>query len=124
MACIHVFRDKRPSFANKVADSLKSRTRVIEVPAKKPERMMECDDEMVLVLDVVQNLTEPEMAETSLRTRPMISDHDFSLALLFRSMQDRGMEKSVKLIGIPPHGNTKSVAEKVLTLADRGKGNL
>ena len=42
-----------------------------------------------------------------------MSLHDFDVAYFLKLMQEMGINKKIKIIGIPAKGNSKIIAEKV-----------
>lgn len=81
---------------------------------RSPEDLLE-EEGNILILDVVKNLEEPVLIEdlSVLKDRKMISLHDFDLNFFLKLLKEIGLEKDIKIIGIPEKGNPKATADKI-----------
>ena len=100
------------SLAKKVGDLLKDNYEII--PIKDSFQLMTIlnETENPIILDVVQNLTEPKIIPTeNLRNDSILSAHDFDAGYAIKIVN-----KPVKIIGIPMQGNKEDIKQKVLEL--------
>ncbi len=121
MKSLYVFGNEyldEDSLAHEVAARIKQRygDAVRIVACRSPDELLEAEGEELLILDVVKNLREPVVIDdiAHLHTRPIMTIHDFDVAYLLRLMRELGIEKNIKIIGIPPTGDAKKIAQKVV----------
>jgi Ni,Fe-hydrogenase maturation factor len=116
MRTVYVFGNEfiaGDGFARQVASELKG---VTIVHCRSPDDLLETDGEVV-ILDVVKGNVEPVVITdiAKLKTRKIISLHDFDLGFFLKLMKELGMEKKVKIIGIPEQGNAQEIAQTVIS---------
>jgi Ni,Fe-hydrogenase maturation factor len=114
MKSVYVFGNEfieGDGFARQVASEL---TGVTIVHCKSPDDLLDADDE-VIILDVVKGGSDPIIITdiAKLKTRKIISMHDFDVGFFLSLMKEMGMERKVKIIGIPERGNAREIAQKV-----------
>ena len=99
------------SMARKVAGYLND---VELVHCRSPEDMLEAEGQ-INILDVVKDIKEPMIITdvAQLKTRKLISLHDFDLGFFLNLMENLGLSKGIKIIGIPMTGNEQMIAEKI-----------
>lgn len=99
------------SFAHDVAVHL-SGVRI--VPCRSPDDLLDAEGK-ITILDVVKGIHEPLLVTdiAQLKTRNIMSLHDFDVGFFLTLMREMGEEKEVAIIGIPQVGNAPTMAEKV-----------
>jgi len=87
------------------------------VHCRSPEDLLEADDETITILDVAQGATKPVIIKLEqLKTRSLMSMHDFDLSFFLNLMKELGQEKHIRIIGIPQQGNPVEIAREVQDL--------
>jgi len=88
------------------------------VHCRSPDELLEEKGE-ILILDVVRNIKKPMLIEdiSRLKTRKMVSLHDFDVGYFLALLRELDPNQKVKIIGIPPQGDRKEIAKKVIALA-------
>ena len=83
------------------------------VQCTSPDQLM--DEAAPLILDVVKNIKKPMLIQDihQLRTRGIMSMHDFDVAFFLALMQQMGKAMDAKIIGIPQVGDPKQIAREV-----------
>lgn len=89
------------------------------IHCRSPDELLEAEEDEILILDVVKNIEEPIIIDNinQLKINKMMSLHDFDVAYFLKLMQEMGINKKIKIIGIPTKGNSKTIAEKVERLS-------
>jgi Ni,Fe-hydrogenase maturation factor len=84
------------------------------VHCRSPEDLLDVDGEIV-ILDVVKGITKTIIITdvNQLKTRNIISLHDFDLGFFLKLMESIGEKKTIKIIGIPMIGDSKIIALEV-----------
>ncbi|MFH1916216.1 MAG: hypothetical protein ABIJ21_03050 [Nanoarchaeota archaeon] len=84
------------------------------VYCKSPDDLLDAGDEMAII-DVVKGISDPILITDvdQLKTRNLMSLHDFDLGFFLNLLKGMGMEKKIKIIGIPEKGDAKSMYEQV-----------
>jgi len=103
---------KEDSFAVDVARELKKEMEVVFCDS--PEALFDCE-EAAVILDVVKGIEEPIIINDLplLKTRKMLSLHDFDLAFFLKLFKEMGGDKKFKIIGLPEKGNIKILSKWV-----------
>jgi Ni,Fe-hydrogenase maturation factor len=114
MKTVHVFGNeyvKGDAFSHEVARHLHE-VRIVE--CRSPDDLLDAEGEMI-ILDVVKGIHEPVLIKNiaQLKTRKLISLHDFDVGFFLNLMKELGMESEIKIIGIPESGDAKKIADKV-----------
>lgn len=80
-----------------------------------PEILLDAKEDELLILDVVNNLKKPILITdiSQLKSRKLISFHDFDVGFVLQLMESLGTDKKVKIIGIPQQGDAKKIADEV-----------
>jgi Ni,Fe-hydrogenase maturation factor len=101
------------AFAKRVAKVINNTFNV--VLCTTPEVLLDVEEKEILILDVVKDIKEPIVIKdiSQLKTRNIVSLHDFDLTYFLKLMQGIGMNKKMKIIGIPQRGDIKRIAQKV-----------
>ena len=87
------------------------------VRCRSPEELMEADDDPITILDVAKGATEPSIIKLEqLKTRSLMSMHDFDLSFFLNLMKELGQEKHIRIIGIPQQGDPAQLAREVQAL--------
>src|SRR3989344_2862480 len=100
---LHVFGNeylKEDSFAREVAEYVDAEI----VSCRSPDELLDAEGP-VRILDVVKD-------DESVKAQEMLSLHDFDLGFFLKLMKEMGMEKEIKIIGIPQRGNPQSIAKE------------
>jgi hypothetical protein len=92
------------------------------VHCRSPEDLLEANDGEVLILDVVKNIKDPVIITSSkqIKTRKMLSLHDFDLGFFLNLMERMGINRKIRIIGVPSEGNAQELAKKVEKMIEDG----
>lgn len=84
---------------------------------RSPDDLLDAQGD-ILILDVVKGIQEPIVIEdiSQLKTRKMVSLHDFDVGFFLNLMNGMGIGKKIKILGVPEQGNGKNLAKKVMAL--------
>ncbi|MBS3131141.1 hypothetical protein J4212_01795 [Candidatus Woesearchaeota archaeon] len=106
----HLAEDR---LARQVSRLLSGRHEIVH--CRSPDELLECEDEEILILDVVRGIKEPVIIEDieKVRAKKIMTLHDFDLGYFLNLMKLLGVERKVKIIGIPAEGNVEELAKKV-----------
>lgn len=98
------------SFAGSVAKKFDD---VNIIKCHSPDDLLEYND--ITILDVVKGIDEPILIKDvdQLKSRNIMSLHDFDLAYFLKLMKELDMGKKFKIIGIPQKGDADLIAKKV-----------
>ncbi len=115
MKCIYVFGNeylKEDNLALKIAKRLKNFKLVI---CRSPDELLEAKGKEILILDVLKNVKKPLLIKdiSQIKTRKIISLHDFDLGFFLKLMGKIKDNKKIKIIGVPSHGNPSKLAKEV-----------
>jgi len=101
------------SFARKVAGMLSSKINTID--AHSPDILLDSKEKELLILDVVKNIKKPMVISdiSKIKTNPMTSLHDFDVGFFLKLMNGMGINKKIKIIGIPQKGNISKISKEV-----------
>lgn len=85
------------------------------VHCRSPDELLECEEDEILILDVVSGIKKPMIITDieQIKTTKMLSLHDFDLGFFLKLMKEMGMDKKIKIIGIPPSGDLKKIKEEI-----------
>ena len=99
--------------ARNVSFHLKDSFKIIHCTS--PDELMEAEDAEIIILDVVKGIEKTIIINdpAQIKTRSLISLHDFDLGFFLNLMKEMGIKKKVKIIGIPAEGNTELIASEV-----------
>ena len=103
------------NFALKISKSLKSHEIVY---CTSPDDLLSADEKEIVILDVVKGIKKTILIEDikQISTRKIISLHDFDVGFFLSLMQGMGINKKIKIIGVPQQGNEKKTANEVAAL--------
>lgn len=84
---------------------------------RSPDDLLDAEGD-ILILDVVKGIRNPMVIESisQLKTRNMVSLHDFDVGYVLTLMNSLGISKKIKILGIPQKGESKKLAKEVLAL--------
>ena len=87
---------------------------IIPVYCTSPEQLMDAGNTLI-ILDVVRNISKPALLTSieKIKTRSLLSMHDFDVGFFLSLMDRMGMKKTVKIIGLPPIGDPQRFAREV-----------
>jgi Ni,Fe-hydrogenase maturation factor len=88
------------------------------IHCRSPDELLEADEDEILILDVVKNIKEPMIIDdlAQIKVNKMMSLHDFDVGFFLNLMKEMGINKKIKIIGVPQQGNIREIKEKVETL--------
>lgn len=83
---------------------------------KSPDDLLQATESELVILDVVRNIDKPILISKieDLKTRKLTSLHDFDVGFFLHLMQQTGLAKHIKIIGVPQKGNAKQLAKEVV----------
>ena len=128
------------SFAGKVAEKLKNDFNIVH--CRSPDDLIDVNDVVchsgagkqccgkgigaaggenseketeMIILDVVKDIKEPIIITDpkQLKTRNILSLHDFDLAFFLNLIRELGEGKKIKIIGVPQKGDVEEIVKKV-----------
>jgi len=101
------------SLGTKIAESFSKEISISYVNA--PETLLYSKDKEITIIDVVRGIRKPVLIEgaSRIRSRKIMSLHDFDLGFVLRLMHELGSDKKIKIIGVPQHGNAAEIAKEV-----------
>ena len=99
--------------AREVSGFLKNGFNIVH--CRSPDDLLEIEDPEICILDVVKNIERPIIIENAsqLKTNKLITMHDFDLGFFLNLMKEMGINKKIKIVGIPQHCNKAEIAEKM-----------
>ncbi len=115
MKRLYVFGNEylaQDSLARVVAQELKG---VEVIHCRSPDEVLDEESDEIVMLDVVKGIdktiviADPEQ----IKTRRLLSMHDFDVGFFLNLMSALGLEKTIKVIGIPQEGNKKQIITDV-----------
>lgn len=85
------------------------------VHCRSPDELLEAEEDEIFILDVVKNIKEPVIIDdvNKIKTSKMVSLHDFDVGFFLNLIKEMGIDKKIKIIGIPQQGNVKEIAKMV-----------
>ena len=101
------------SLSLRVAKLLGNKAKIVK--CSSPDALLEADSHELTILDVVKNSKEPLLIRdvNKLKSRKIISMHDFDLAFFLKLMDEMGIKRKIKIIGIPSKGDEEALARTV-----------
>lgn len=103
---------EKDSFAKKVIDTFPKTFNVIKIKDSFQLMTELSQYKNLIILDVVQNLKEPQIIEIKdLKNDSILSAHDFDASYILKLIN-----KEVKIVGIPMQGNIKPIRNKVIKI--------
>ena len=99
-------------FAREIAKQIKN---VNIINCRSPDELLEINDNEILILDVVKDIKKTIVISdvSQIKTRRLMSLHDFDLGFFLNLMKELGINKKIKIIGIPENGDIKEIADGV-----------
>src|SRR3989344_2623653 len=99
-------------FAREIAKQIKN---VNIINCRSPDELLEINDNEILILDVVKDIKKTIIINniSQIKTRKLMSLHDFDLGFFLSLMKELGINKKIKIIGIPENGDIKEIADGV-----------
>ncbi len=113
---IYVFGNEylaEDSFARKISERLAKNFHIIH--SRSPDDLLDAAEDEIIILDVVKGIDEPVVITDikQLKTRNIVSLHDFDLGFFLNLLKELGMDKKFKIIGIPQKGDMADIAKRV-----------
>jgi len=112
MKTLYVFGNEflaEDSFAHEVSKHLHANI----IPCSSPDTLLDVEGD-ITILDVVKDIHEPMLLRPNqIKTRNIVSLHDFDVGFFLNLMKELGNEQNIKIIGIPQEGNAEIIANKV-----------
>ena len=97
------------NFALDVSKHLQQKT----IHCSSPEQLLDAKGS-IIILDVVKGIAAPmQLKQEDLKTRSLLSMHDFDVAFFLNLMTALGKRVKVTIIGIPQTGDPKAIAQQV-----------
>ncbi|MDO8480857.1 MAG: hypothetical protein Q7S65_03495 [Nanoarchaeota archaeon] len=101
-------------------DSLAKKTAVLLKPltgevvfCRSADELLDAESPLV-ILDVVKGLKEVRLIPPKkIKSRSLVSLHDFDVGYVLKLMAEMGQEKDIKIIGIPEEGEPQKIAKEV-----------
>ena len=84
------------------------------IHCRSPDELLEAEEDEILILDVVKGIKGPIVIEdiSQIKTNKMLSLHDFDLGFFLNLMKEMGINKKIKIIGVPAKGDIKEIAKR------------
>lgn len=103
------------NLAYRVAKHLENTEGVTLFRCRSPDSLLDHHEGPLVILDVVKDTDQPVRITNikQLKTRSMVSLHDFDLGFFLHLLQEMGLLDEVTIIGIPQHGNPEQLAAQV-----------
>jgi len=116
MKTLYVFGNvylENDSFALEIAKRIGHLVRVVH--CKSPEFLLDTEENELLIMDVVKDIKKPILITdiSQLKVRNLISLHDFDLGFFLNLLREIGINKKIKIIGIPHKGDIVEISEEV-----------
>ena len=116
MKTVYVFGNPYLEDDNLALKVAKKLSNIVDfVPCKSPDDLLSVKEEELILLDVVRDIKEPIIIERieQIKTRKIISLHDFDVGFFLTLMHNTGWAKKIKIIGLPQQGNPEEISEEV-----------
>ncbi len=113
MKTLYVFGNEylaEDNFALKIANYMDATI----IHCRNPDDLLYIEGD-ITILDVVKNIKKPMLITdiNQLKSRNIISLHDFDLGFFLKLMKGLGIEKNIRIIGIPMAGDIESISAEV-----------
>ncbi len=85
------------------------------VHCRTPDDLLDAEDKEITILDTVKGIDKPTLITDikQLKTKNIISLHDFDVGYFLNMMNELGMAKKIKIIGIPANSEHAEMAKEV-----------
>ena len=119
MKNVYVFGNewlKDDSLAKEVAQGIKQEKFHLKW-CTSPDDLLDATEDLI-ILDVVKNIKKPMVIHNihQLKTRKLMSLHDYDVGFFLTLMQKLGKIKKVMIIGLPEKGNKEVLRNEVIRL--------
>lgn len=117
MKTVYVFGNEfleGDTFAHEVASHL---LQVKVEKCRSPDDLLSVDEQEILLLDVVKGVEKPVLLQNvdQLKSRKLMSLHDFDLGFFLKLLDELGLGKKIKILGVPSTGDARECAAQVMT---------
>ncbi|MBS3136608.1 hypothetical protein J4401_06680 [Candidatus Woesearchaeota archaeon] len=113
MVKVFVFGNEFLSFdsmARRVSMHLPKDIEIVE--CRSPDEIL--DEEDLIILDVAKGIEKTAIIKSDkLKTRSIVTAHDFDLGFFLKLLNSIGKKKKVKIIAVPMEGDAKKIAGEV-----------
>ncbi|MFH1072124.1 MAG: hypothetical protein V1743_01715 [Nanoarchaeota archaeon] len=115
MKTIYVFGNEHLEYDRMAQLVMRELDDVRAIYCGSPERILDDESDEIIMLDVVKGATKPLIINDvrQLKTRALTTMHDFDVGFFLNLLHELGMEKKIKIIGIPAVGDAKLIAREV-----------
>lgn len=101
------------NFTGKVADCLKEKVNVIK--CSSPDLLLDSKSREILIMDILKDAPKPVIINdiSRIKAGKILSLHDFDVGFFLNLMKRMGMDRKIKIIGIPDNGSAQKIALEV-----------
>ncbi len=118
MPTIHIFGNpylEFDSLAIKVAKNLEGNKSIKIIYCNSPEILIESEENEIIILDVIKGISKISIITdiSQIKTRKLTTMHDFDLGFFLHLMKELGINKKIKIIGVPESGDIEEISKEV-----------
>ncbi|MFH1590576.1 MAG: hypothetical protein ABIC95_01475 [archaeon] len=115
MITLYVFGNEHLDSDNLAIDVASNIPSVKAVHCHSPDDLLDVAESELLIMDVVKGIDKPMLISdpSQLKTRNIVSLHDFDVGYFLNLMESLDMGKRIKIIGVPQKGDPVAIAKEV-----------